>query len=94
MACLSDPTAGGVTKEEVGVYTVRVGSELTLSPSNEMSWLKAEASLGCHPMSPSTPWPRRTSARPQAMIVAGAKKWIDEATRRGHSLKEERGGWK
>jgi hypothetical protein len=38
MVCLSGPTAGGVTKEDVGVYTVRAGSELTLSPSNAMSW--------------------------------------------------------
>lgn len=40
-ACLSDPEAGGITKEG-DTYTVRAGTELKASPSGETSWLKTE----------------------------------------------------
>lgn len=43
MACMADPTAGGVTREEEGYFTVRAGTQLEPSPSGEISWLKSEA---------------------------------------------------
>jgi len=45
-ACLSDPTAGGITKEGDN-YTVRAGTELIASPSGEVSWLKSDLAEQC-----------------------------------------------
>jgi len=41
-ACLADPQAAGITQEESGCYTVRMGTELLPSPSGESSWLKQD----------------------------------------------------
>ena len=59
-----------------------------------MSWLKAEvASLGL-PSDVAVQALAKTNECEAAADVAGAKKSIDEATRLGHSLKEEHGSCK
>ena len=39
-ACLEDASAGGVTQEGPGKFTVRKGTQLGDSPSGEVSWVK------------------------------------------------------
>ena len=41
-AAFADDAAGGVTREELGVFTVRSGRKLKASPTDEMSWVKPE----------------------------------------------------
>ena len=44
-ACLEDASAGGVTQEGPGKFTVRKGTQLGDSPSGEVSWLKTGLAL-------------------------------------------------
>ena len=57
-ACLEDASAGGVTQEGPGKFTVRKGTQLGDSPSGEVSWLKTGA-----PSKPAPP-PRPPPAAP------------------------------
>lgn len=56
---LADATAGGVTLESNGQYTVRAGATTMPSPTGEVSWVKAPMRCACQtPLAGTSGWNR------------------------------------